>query len=281
MLTTLVAGALALATTNLTAQATDEALPPQPGYQGQDSKAKERASPPIESLDLKASSIIGALVRNETGVRLGKVLDLIVSMSSHTVPFAIVEYGGTLGIGQTRVAVPITALKWSGEPKQLILTATKEEFESATTAPTGGWMAVAGEDWLRNVDRYYGQPSLTIQSHFERQEATGMTQGREPVRNPAEQKGATDLLNQQPPASPGAATMSAPATGDFVADKVNGVIHQGLGERAGDVQATVKNGVVTLRGKVATGAQKQELEDQIKAVPGVDQVDNQLTITQD
>jgi sporulation protein YlmC with PRC-barrel domain len=281
MITTLVAGALALATTNLTAQATDEALPPQPGYQGQDSKAKERARPPVESLDLKASSIIGALVRNETGVRLGKVQDLIVSMASHTVPFAIIEYGGTLGVGQTRVAVPITELKWSSEPKQLILTATKEEFESATTAPTGGWMAVAGEEWLRNVDRYYGQPSLTIQSHYERQEVNGTTQGREPVRNPADQKGANDLLNQQAPASPGAANMSAPATSDYVGDKVNGMIQKDLGQRAGDVQVTVKNGVVTLRGKVASEAQKQQLENQIKAVPGVDHVDDQLTITQE
>jgi sporulation protein YlmC with PRC-barrel domain len=224
MITTLVAGALALATTNLTAQGTDEALPPQPGYHGQEPKAKERASQPTESLDLKASSIIGLLVRNETGVRLGKVQDLLVSMSSHTVPFAIVEYGGTLGIGQTRVAVPITDLRWSDEPRQLILTTTKEEFESATTAPTGGWIAVVGEDWVRNVDRYYGQPPLASQSRYERQEAKGMTEGRESVRNPAQQKGASDLLNQQPPAIPGATSTSAPATGDYIADKVNGVI---------------------------------------------------------
>jgi hypothetical protein len=281
MMTALVTGALALTTINLTAQATDEALPPQPSYQGQDPKAKERASPSMQSEGLKASSIIGLLVRNDTGVRLGKVQDLIVSMTSHTVPFAIIEYGGTLGIGGTRVAVPITALKWSSEPNQLILTATKEEFESASTAPSGGWMAVAGEDWLRNVDRYFGQPSLTSQSRFERQEATGMTEGREPVRNPAERKGATDLLNQQPPANPGAANMAAPTTGDVVSDKVNGVIRQGLGERAGDIQVTFKNGVVTLRGKVASEAQKHELENQIKAVPGVNQVDDQLTIMQE
>jgi sporulation protein YlmC with PRC-barrel domain/HSP20 family molecular chaperone IbpA len=285
MITALVAGALALATTNLTARGTEDALPGksplQPGSQGQDPKANERAGAPIESLDLKASSIIGLLVRNETGVRLGKVQDLIVSMASHTVPFAIVEYGGTLGIDQTRVAVPITDLKWSGEPKQLILTATKEEFESTATTPTDGWMAVAGEERLRNVGRYYGQPSLTSQARYECQEATAMTEGREPVRDPAEQKGATDLLNQQPPPNPEAANMTAPTIRDYVADKVNGVIRQVLGAHAGDIQVSVKDGVVTLRGKVASEAQKQELENKIKAVPGVNQVDDQLTIPQE
>jgi sporulation protein YlmC with PRC-barrel domain len=285
MITALVAGALTLATTNLTAQVTEDALPgkkpPQPGSHGQDPKATDRAVAPIESMKFKASSIIGLLVRNETGVRLGKVQDMIVDMSSHTVPFAIVEYGGALGIGATRVAVPITDLRWSDEPRHLILTATKEEFESATTMPTGRWVAVAGEECLKNVDRYYGQPSLTSQSRYERQEATGMTEGREPVRNPAEKRGSTDLLKQQPPANPAAPGMPAPTKGDNIADQVNGVVRDGLGAHAGDIQVSVKDGVVTLRGKVASEAQKQELENKIKAMPGVTKVDDQLTITQE
>jgi osmotically-inducible protein OsmY/sporulation protein YlmC with PRC-barrel domain len=282
MIIALVTGALALATTNLMAQGTEEHLPGKSpalsGSQGQAPNATERASTSSMSSDLKASNIIGLTVRNETGVRLGKVQDLIVSMNSHTVPFAIVEYGGTLGIGATRVAVPITDLKWSSEPQELILTATKEEFESAATAPTGGWMAVAGDDWLRNVDRYYGQPSLTSQARYERQEATGMTEGREPVRNAAEQKGAADLQNQQPAANAGAANMATPSTSENVGDQVNGLIRQNLGAHAGDINMTVKNGVVTLRGTVPSEAQKQSLEHQIKGVPGVNKVDDQLTL---
>jgi osmotically-inducible protein OsmY len=281
MITALVAGVLALAPTNLKAQGDNEALPPQPGHQGQDSKAKERASPPIESLDLKASSIIGLLVRNETGVRLGKVQDLVVSMASHTVPFAIVEYGGTLGIGQTRVAVPITDLKWSDEPRQLILTTTKAEFESASTTPTGGWVAVAGEDWMRNVDRYYGQPSLGSQSRYERQESTGVMGGREPVRNPADQNGASRLLNQPP--MPDSATkdmLHTPSDAEILA-KASGVIHDDAGASASEIKLSIKNGVLTLEGKVASQAQKVVLENHIKALPGVERVENNLEAPQE
>jgi osmotically-inducible protein OsmY len=281
MISALVTGALALATTNLTAQGNDETLPPQPSYQGQDSRAKERASAPISSLELKASSIIGLLVRNETGVRLGKVQDLIVNMGAHTVPFAIVEYGGTLGIGQTRVAVPITDLKWSGEPNQLILTATKEEFEAATTAPTGGWMAVAGEDWLRNVDRYYGQPSLTSQSRYERQESTDLTGSREAVRNPAEPNGASRLMNQPPAPQPATKDMlHTPSDSDILA-KASGVIHDEAGADASDIKLSIKNGVLTLDGKVANQAQKVALEKHIKALPGVERVENNLQTPQE
>jgi osmotically-inducible protein OsmY len=170
----------------------------------------------------------------------------------------------------------LTDLKCSGESKELILTATKEELESASPAPTGGWMAVAGEDWVKNVDRFYGQPSLTTQSRYERQEATGMTEGLEPVRNPAEQNGAAGLMDQPPAANPGATNVVTALTDDYIMKKVNEVIHQDVGTGANDIQVTIKNGVVTLRGKVANEAQKQALEKQIKALAGVDRVEDRL-----
>jgi osmotically-inducible protein OsmY/sporulation protein YlmC with PRC-barrel domain len=276
----LVAGGLALATTNLTAQGTDELLPPQPGSPGLHSKEADLPDPPAGASDLKASHIIGLAVCNETGVRLGKVQDLIISMASHSAPFAIVEYGGTLGIGATRVAVPLTDLKWSSESKELILTATREEFESASPGPTRGWMAVADEDWVKTVDRFYGQPSTTTQSRYERQEATGTAEGRETVRNPAEPKGATGLLDQQPGANLGATNMAATPEDEYILEKVNGVIRKNMGAEATGIQATIKGGIVSLHGKVTSEAQKQELENQIKAVAGVNGVEDDLRLNQ-
>jgi osmotically-inducible protein OsmY len=57
------------------------------------------------------------------------------------------------------------------------------------------------------------------------------------------------------------------------------VIRQDLGARADGISVTIKNGVATLQGKVASEAQKQEIENQVKAVPGVDRVDDQLMIS--
>ena len=144
----LMAGGLALATTNVMAQGTEEALPaehtPQMGRSSEPSVAAQLAGTTVGASDLRASRIIGLAVRNESGERLGKVEDLIVRFTSHSVPFAIVGYGGTLGIGETRVAVPLTDLRWSSEPRELTLSATKQQFQSASMTPTGAWMAVAG-----------------------------------------------------------------------------------------------------------------------------------------
>ena len=270
----LLAGGLALATRNLTAQSTDPALPARnPPGMGDSSQHAITAQPTGTNhgaADLKASGIIGLGIRSESGERLGKVEDLIVRLASQSVPFAIVDYGGATGVGEIRVAVPLKDFKWSSESRELTLSATREQFESASRIPTGAWMAVAGEDCLKNIDRFYGEPSISSQSRYERQEATSMAAGREAVRNAATEKGST--VN-----SPDTNTLGK-LTHDYLVDKVNEVIRQTLGASAGNVQMTIKNGLVTLRGKVASEAQKQVLENQIKAVAGVNEVENKLWI---
>lgn len=133
---------------------------------------------------LKASQIIGHEVRGDQGERLGKVKDLIVSLDSEMAPFAIIEYGGTLGIGETRVAVPLAELKWSGDTKQFSMSVGKEQFLSASSVPAGGWGPVANEEWAKTIDRFYGDPA-SLGHRFERQTLPGERGGREFLRAPA------------------------------------------------------------------------------------------------
>ena len=284
MIIALLAGGLTLATTNLTAQSTDQTSPdkntPGMGDSSQHYKAAQPAGATSGASDLKASSIIGLVVRNDSGERLGKVEDLIVRFDSHTVPFAIVAYGGALGIGDTRVAVPLTDLKWSSEPRELTLSATKQQFESASTTPTGAWLAVSSEDCLKNIDRFYGKPSFSSQSRYERQEATSMSEVRESVRNAATEKGSTSLMDQQAATSSTADTMSAKPADQQLVKQIRGVIRKDVGASANDIHVALKDGVVTLKGKVANDSQKQDLEKQINALPGVDRVEDNLQTSQ-
>ena len=280
MIVALVARGLALATTNLKAQGTEQASPAK-SQPGQYSKEAGRAQMLSAPLNFKASNIIGLPVCNDSGEHLGKVQELIVNLGSQSVPFAIVEYGGTLRLGEIRVAVPLTDLKWSGEPRELILTATKEQFAAASSAPTSGWMAVAGQDWLKNVDRFYGQPSGISQSRFERQETSGMNEGREPIRSPSDPKGASSMENQNSVTDPQAVTTVIKPADDQLAAQVNALVQQNVQNGSRDIEVVIKNGVVTLRGRIPTEEQKELLEKQIKALPGVDRVqDSMITGTE-
>jgi osmotically-inducible protein OsmY len=99
-------------------------------------------------------------------------------------------------------------------------------------------------------------------------------EGRESVRTPSEEKGANGLLGRTDFLGKG--STNTISTDDYVVKQVNAVIHQTLGENAGDIQATVKRGIVTLRGKTTSNAQKQTLLNEIKAVPGVSSVEDHL-----
>ena len=281
MIITLVAGGLTLAAMNLTAQGADEILPPtgqpKPAQPSQYSKEAATAPSAAETLEFKTSSIIGLPVRSDTGDRLGKVADLIVNLGTHSTPFAIVEYGGTLGIGETRVAVPLTELKWSSAPRQLILSTTKDQFQAASTEPSGGWMAVSGEDWARNVDRFYGQPTTASSSKFERQEMSGMNEGREAVRESSDQKGASSLEGQMPGTELGATISASKTTDEALTTKVNDLIHQQLGDQASQVKVAIAKGVVTLNGAVPSDTEKKSLVHDIMGLPGVARVEENLT----
>jgi osmotically-inducible protein OsmY/sporulation protein YlmC with PRC-barrel domain len=277
MIMALVAGGIAVATSNLRAQSGGAPYQayPQSDQDNRYSKDTQRAQLPPASLNFRASSIIGLPVSSDLGERLGKVQDLIVNMGADVVPFAIIEYGGALGIAETRIAVPLKDIRWSNKSKELTLAATKEQFEAASSAPAGGWVAFAGQEWVRNVDRFYGQPNAGG-SRFERQETSGMNESRESVRTPADQTGSSSM--QYPETGPNqqtVTTMTKPAD-EQLAAQVNALIQQNVQNGSRNIEVVIKNGVVTLRGRIPTQEQKELLEKQIKALPGVDRVQDSM-----
>ena len=59
---------------------------------------------------LSATSIDGNDIRNRQGEDLGKVKDLMIDLSDGSVSYAVVSYGGFLGMGDKLFAVPFEAL---------------------------------------------------------------------------------------------------------------------------------------------------------------------------
>jgi osmotically-inducible protein OsmY/sporulation protein YlmC with PRC-barrel domain len=253
---------LALATTGIGAEEQERYGQPRFGRERQQTQTSDQNKSSGQSAQLKASQLIGKDVRNAQDENLGRVQDLIVDLSSGSVPYAIIGYGGALGIGNTKIAVPIDALECSSDGKNLLMSATKDEFQSASKTPTGAWSQASGE-WTRDVDAFYGQPSAFTQGRFERQPLQGVQQ-REFVRDPTQHKGATDLLTK-------------PGTTDLN-HKISAAIDEVRPGISGDIQVSADNGVVTLRGEVSSNEEKQSIESKVMGVPGVQRVDNQLMV---
>ena len=77
------------------------------------------ANTPVERLT--AASIVGDIVEDVQGVKLGAIDNLIVNLRTSMVEYAAIEFGAVLGIGGKLFAVPFSQLKLVPEKKVFVL----------------------------------------------------------------------------------------------------------------------------------------------------------------
>ncbi len=101
----------------------------------------------------EATEILGTKVRDARGEEVGKIDDLVFDNEGR-ISFAIIGYGGFLGIGQNLVAVPVNSLSYVEEPRHFVLDATRERVQSA---PLFSKKTLNDPGWANGVYGYFGQ----------------------------------------------------------------------------------------------------------------------------
>jgi sporulation protein YlmC with PRC-barrel domain len=80
---------------------------------------------------LTASTIKGEKVINKDGEHLGKIEDLMIDLENRRVVYAILSFGGFLGIGDKHFAIPLEALSQKPNEHAFTLDISKEVLEKA------------------------------------------------------------------------------------------------------------------------------------------------------
>ena len=82
---------------------------------------------------MAASEIKGTHVKNLQGQDLGEIEEVLLDPETGQVKFAVLEVGGFLGLGSTKVAVPWSAfqLTQEGNKSRWVLDADKEKLKNA------------------------------------------------------------------------------------------------------------------------------------------------------
>jgi uncharacterized protein YegP (UPF0339 family) len=98
-------------------------------------------------------------VVNKKGQDMGQVQTFVIDMSEGLIAFALVAFGGILGITDKWFAMPWGALKWYPETMKFILDMPEEVLKNAPGMHKDKWLAEI-ETWqkekdLELVDRYY------------------------------------------------------------------------------------------------------------------------------
>ncbi len=79
----------------------------------------------------RASKIIGTNVKNISGDNLGDIKDLVLDPDSGQVVYAVVSFGGILGVGNKVFALPWKALDWTRDKNYYILDVDKTTLSKA------------------------------------------------------------------------------------------------------------------------------------------------------
>ncbi len=104
-------------------------------------------------------------VVNKKGENMGEVQTFVVDMHAGLIAFALVAFGGTLGISDKWFAMPWVALKWHPKTMKFILDMPEEILKNAPGMDKNKWLE-AIDKWqdekdLESIDRYYTSHGYT------------------------------------------------------------------------------------------------------------------------
>ena len=103
-----------------------------------------------------ADTLNGNDVFNENDEDLGDIKELMLDMNTGRVSYAVLSFGGFLGMGDKLFAVPWDALKLDTVNKRFVLNVDKERLENAPGFDKDNWPNMSDQTWAQGIHAYYG-----------------------------------------------------------------------------------------------------------------------------
>lgn len=104
---------------------------------------------------ISSDRVEGTAVYNSTGDKLGSIDELMIDKISGQVRYAVLEFGGFLGMGTDRYPLPWNMLKYDSDKEGYVVPLDKSKLAGA---PRYGSDATPDytTDYGRSVHSYYG-----------------------------------------------------------------------------------------------------------------------------
>lgn len=105
---------------------------------------------------MTSDSLTGDSVVNAVGEDLGKIEAIMLDVPRGRVAYAVLSFGGFLGLGDKLFAIPWEALTLDAERECFILDIEKDRLKNAPGFDKDHWPAMADLQWASNIHTYYG-----------------------------------------------------------------------------------------------------------------------------
>jgi sporulation protein YlmC with PRC-barrel domain len=103
-----------------------------------------------------ADTLLGEDVYNAHNESLGDIKEIMLDMRSGKVAYAVLSFGGFLGMGEKLFAVPWSALQLDTNAKRFVLNISKDRLENAPGFDADRWPDMADATWAHQIDSFYG-----------------------------------------------------------------------------------------------------------------------------
>ena len=107
---------------------------------------------------LKASNVIGMKVESTEGKSLGKIKDLVLDPDEGDVQYAVLDFGGFLGIKDKYFVVPWEAIHFTPNGKKILLDVSKRDLKNAPGFDKNHWPDFSDEQQRVTIYEFYEVP---------------------------------------------------------------------------------------------------------------------------
>lgn len=111
-----------------------------------------------------ADTLIGNDVYNHNEEDLGDIKEIMLDVRNGRVSYAVLSFGGFLGMGEKLFAVPWNALTLDTINKRFVLNVEKERLENAPGFDKDSWPNMADESWATEIHSFYGTKPFDYKS---------------------------------------------------------------------------------------------------------------------
>ncbi|MGK5019113.1 PRC-barrel domain-containing protein [Janthinobacterium sp. LB2P10] len=153
-----------------------------------------------------ADTLIGDDVYNHSDEELGDIKEIMLDMRTGQIAYAVLSFGGILGMGDKLFAVPWDSLSLDHVNKRFLLNVEKDQLKNAPGFDKNNWPDMGSETWKRQMEAFYDSGT--------RHGSGAMTAGRMPSASaPAPRAGASLQSDSQSSISGSAMSDSRAGTG--------------------------------------------------------------------
>jgi PRC-barrel domain protein len=101
-------------------------------------------------------AVIGSKVVNPENEDLGTIEDVVLDVEAGRVAYAVLSFGGFLGMGNKYFAIPWEAFRFKVADKRATLNADKKLLENAPGFDKDHWPNMADPSWRSQIYSHYG-----------------------------------------------------------------------------------------------------------------------------